>query len=467
MWRTLTSLPVTPASSWEDAAEAALHRRRVRRMLFVGGTALVLVSLFWGTHFALHGHWLVFASDVLMLVFGITTLWLNWRHRTLTAALALWPACLLILVVQALWLDVPTVAAPRSVHLFFLPLAVLGMVVFRNERPWLSRGAPGLCLGLFLVFASTQAGFMTAYQLSDELRTWGTAINAVFAVTILYVALYVLQTDASPSTARTIELQRALRHGEMVLHFQPQVSVAGQVEGAEALVRWQHPSRGLMMPGTFIPLAEQSGLIVPLGQWVLEQACQLLAQWARDPSLAPLTLAVNVSARQLLQPGFVSEVLEALERAGVPAQRLRLELTESVLVQDMSLAVSRIAELQAHGVGCSLDDFGTGFSSLSYLKRLPLSELKIDKSFVDDLPGSESDAAIVRSILALGQSLGLKVIAEGVETAAQLAYLHQLGCPLFQGYWFSRPLPQEAFEAYVRQPASERALTQPGYDAGL
>jgi EAL domain-containing protein (putative c-di-GMP-specific phosphodiesterase class I) len=243
------------------------------------------------------------------------------------------------------------------------------------------------------------------------------------------------------------ELREALRQGQMVLFYQAQVDESGSVLGAEALLRWRHPSRGLVGPADFIPMAEQTGLIVTLGQWVLEQACAQLARWQALPEMAALTLSVNVSARQFRQPDFVAGVLAAVRRHDVQATRLKLELTESVLLHDVDDVIAKMAELQAFGVGFALDDFGTGYSSLAYIKRLPIEQLKIDKSFVRDLLTDSNDAAIAQAIIALAQKLQISVMAEGVETAEQRNWLIQHGCLMFQGYLFAKPVPADAFSA--------------------
>jgi diguanylate cyclase (GGDEF)-like protein/PAS domain S-box-containing protein len=253
------------------------------------------------------------------------------------------------------------------------------------------------------------------------------------------------------------DLRLAVEQGQFVLHYQPQVDALRQVYGAEALVRWVHPQRGMVSPGEFIPLAEETGLILPLGLWVLETACAQLAQWARLPTRSHLRVSVNVSAHQFQQRDFVSQVLGVLARTGAPPQRLKLELTESMLVANVDDTIRKMRELKAHGVGFSLDDFGTGFSSLTYLKRLPLDQLKIDQSFVRDVLHDANDAAIARTIVALAHSLGLDVVAEGVETQAQRDFLQSVGCGLFQGYLFARPQPVDRFEAWLQQGSATHA----------
>ncbi len=250
-----------------------------------------------------------------------------------------------------------------------------------------------------------------------------------------------------------VELERDLREAleakRFVLHYQAQVVGNGRVTGAEVLVRWQHPQRGLVSPGEFIPLAEDTGLILPLGHWVLETACAQLARWATRAATAHLTLAVNVSAKQFRQAEFVNQVLAVLTKTGANPKRLKLELTESLLVHNVEDIVEKMFALKAKGVGFSLDDFGTGYSSLSYLKRLPLDQLKIDQSFVRDLLIDPNDMAIAKTIIALARSLELGVIAEGVETAEQRDFLASSGCHAYQGYLFSWPLPLEGFERYA------------------
>ncbi|MFG6159233.1 EAL domain-containing protein [Halomonas sp. 1390] len=243
------------------------------------------------------------------------------------------------------------------------------------------------------------------------------------------------------------DLRQALSRGEFLLHYQPQVGGDGRMIGAEALLRWSHPTRGMVSPAEFIPLAEENRLIVPIGGWVLETACRQLAAWASDPAMAELTLSVNVSPEQFREPGFAEQTLSILSRTGARPSRLKLEVTESLFVHDRDEARQTMQRLKAHGVTFALDDFGTGYSSLSYLKRLPLDQLKIDQSFVRDLLEDEASAAIVASTIALSRSLQLEVLAEGVENEAQRAWLTAHGCAAFQGYLFSRPVPVEALAA--------------------
>jgi diguanylate cyclase (GGDEF)-like protein len=256
-----------------------------------------------------------------------------------------------------------------------------------------------------------------------------------------------VQTLMQSRVALEASLRMGLEREEFQLYYQPQVDSEAKIIGAEVLLRWPHPQRGMVSPSEFIPLAEETGLIIPLGLWVMNQACRQLAHWGHQPQMSSLVISVNVSARQIAQTGFVEQVLGALRKNGARAERLKLELTESMLVSNVEDTIAKMNALRAFGVGLSLDDFGTGYSSLSYLKRLPLDQLKVDQGFVRDLLVDNNDAAIAQMVIALGGSLSLRVIAEGVETEAQREALAKMGCHAYQGYLFGRPMPLHEFES--------------------
>jgi len=241
-------------------------------------------------------------------------------------------------------------------------------------------------------------------------------------------------------------LRRVVEEKQLVLYYQPQLGDGGRIVGAEALLRWRHPQRGIVPPAEFIPLAEETGLIVPIGNWVLETACAQLKAWQDDLATRGLQVAVNVSARQFHQPGFVDVVRRVLARTGADPVLLKLELTESVIIDDIEDTIDKMRELKALGIGFSMDDFGTGYSSLSYLRQLPLDQLKIDRSFIQDVDSNAGDAEIVRSIIAMAQALGLHVIAEGVEKEAQRHFLDSHDCNAYQGFLFGHPVPVDDFE---------------------
>jgi len=262
------------------------------------------------------------------------------------------------------------------------------------------------------------------------------------------------------------DLRRAVEREELRLLYQPIVELAsGRTIGVEALVRWQHPSRGLVSPAAFIPLAEETGIIVPIGRWVLAEACRQGAAWqgaawptdarpvtSEIPGIAPLTVSVNLSGQQLHDAALVADVAAALRDSGLPPSSLVLEITESVLMRDTEVTLATLGALKALGVRLAMDDFGTGYSSLSYLQRFPIDILKIDKAFVDGVARSGSDAAVARTIIALGDTPALRTVAEGVETAAQREALGRLGCEFGQGYLFARPLPADEIVGLPRPP---------------
>ena len=267
------------------------------------------------------------------------------------------------------------------------------------------------------------------------------------------VRFYAPEMQASLSERLNLEhdIFRDLNRREFILHYQPQVDGYGRCVGAEALVRWNHPVRGWVSPADFIPIAEDTGLIEPLGHWVIELALQQLIAWQSSPETTDLSLAVNVSSRQFMQDHFVDDLTERIDRSGINPARLHIEITESVFLENLDEAILKMGALKAVGLHFSLDDFGTGYSSLSYLKRLPLDLLKIDGSFVRDVLTHPSDASICRAIIALGQSLGLQIIAEGVEHPEQWNFLSQEGCHYAQGYLFGRPMCPTDFMNWLQQ----------------
>jgi diguanylate cyclase (GGDEF)-like protein len=263
-----------------------------------------------------------------------------------------------------------------------------------------------------------------------------------------------LQAAVNARASLVEDLRQGIEKNQFLLYYQPQIN-RERVIGAEALLRWNHPRRGILQPAEFIPIAEDSGLILPLGEWVLNDACRQIASWQNRKETSRIRIAVNISALQFHQPNFVEAVLSALRRTGANPANLNLELTESMLVVNVEDVIGKMTELKSHGVKFSLDDFGTGYSSLSYLKRLPLDHLKIDRSFVHDILVDASSGAIAQTIISLSRAMGLSVIAEGVETDEQRAFLARLGCHSFQGYLLSRPIPVSSFELLLqdlRQP---------------
>jgi len=260
-------------------------------------------------------------------------------------------------------------------------------------------------------------------------------------------------------TTRTI--RNAVETGSFALHYQPKVeSRTGRVTGIECLLRWQHPTLGLLQPDQVVPLAEETGLIVPIGKWALRTACLQVQGWAEE-GLPLFRMAVNLSARQFMSSTLLGDVMEIIAETGVNPRLIEFEVTESMMMREPEEAVKLLRDLKAVGVRLTIDDFGTGYSSLAYLKRLPIDCVKIDASFIRGIPVDASDVAITETVIAMSRSLGLKVVAEGVETRDQAKFLEQRGCDEMQGFYFSRPLPAEGLAAYLRQePVSEESASR-------
>jgi diguanylate cyclase (GGDEF)-like protein len=325
-------------------------------------------------------------------------------------------------------------------------IAVADQIQAELARPILVLGAElfiGVSTGISL---STGLDDVAGAMLRDADAAMYQAKNDGRARTVMFSAA--MRAQAMGRLDTEVELRRALADGQLRVHYQPLREVqSGRLVGLEALVRWEHPLRGLVPPDQFIPIAEETGLIVPLGEWVLEQACAQLAAWHQ---IAPgLSMAVNLSGVQIAQPDLITRVSDILARTGVDPGAVELEITESVLMRDAEETMAVLHALKALGVGLSVDDFGTGYSSLSYLRKFPVDALKIDRSFVDGLGQEAEDSAIVQAIQALAISLGMTTVAEGVETATQLEVLRELGCLRAQGFWFSRPVTAEEITALL------------------
>lgn len=266
-----------------------------------------------------------------------------------------------------------------------------------------------------------------------------------------------MQAALEARAALESDLRIAIQEKQFKLFYQMQVDHAGNVHGAEALTRWQHPQKGLVQPLQFIPLSEETGQILAIGQWVLDTACAQIKAWEKHPLTRNLQIAINVSACQFHDPDFVDQVSETLKRHKIKPGKLKFELTESLVLDNVEEAVIKMQALKTLGVGFSMDDFGTGFSSLSYLTKLPLDQLKIDQSFTRNMCMNDRDAVVVQTIIGMANNLGIEVIAEGVELEEQRAFLEKHHCNLCQGYLFSEPLPLEQFEAKLQ---SMKALIQ-------
>jgi EAL domain-containing protein (putative c-di-GMP-specific phosphodiesterase class I) len=434
---------------WHGRDLVHVQGRRERRVLLLSSSAMVVGGVCWGLYFISKGNWPIAALDLVLVLTGLCTTALIWHKQAHWAGIITF-ATLFSVICSIAWVfDTSTPQAPRTTHLYLLPLSVAALMAFRDSGAWLRYGVTGLCL-LAMGYLSVSYGTPhPQYALPEHVRAVGAWIQTAAALGMLYVMLHVMQNDSAVRSLLEHELGEALVHGQFRLYYQPQLDSEHRVIGAEALIRWQHPQRGLILPGKFIEVAEQTGLILPIGQWVLQQACAQLRSWAGQPACRQLRLAVNISQLQFRQNDFVNQVLGLIAHYGIQPHLLELELTESMLVLDLPDIIEKMSALRAHGVSFSLDDFGTGYSSLSHLKLLPLTQLKIDQSFVRDVLTDRNDASIASTVVTLGHNLGLKVIAEGVESQGQYDFLAGCGCEYFQGYLFSPALPLEAFDSFA------------------
>lgn len=405
--------------------------------------------------------WMVLALREGALLFGITEglaalaaliCWVLIQRGSLAMALTFAEFSLLAVdIVICLMFDTPTAAVPRVTHLFLLPLAALCYINYLRTGARSQLLLIALSLIAFICFSSSTFILPFAEPLPDKFRSVGSWVNASIAIGLLCCCLYVMQLHIEQGKGVIRELKSAIWNDELELFYQKQVDVTGRIIGCEALLRWKHPVRGYVSPGEFIPLAEQAGMMPQIGGWVIAEACKTLARWQDDPALAPLSISVNVSADQFLTDDFERLIFDTLALHQVSAHKLKLELTESVVVADIEKVIARMNALRAAGLTISLDDFGTGYSSLSYLGRLPLHQLKIDRSFVRDAVDSSRGAALIANIVRMGRDLELSMTAEGIETEQEFAFLRELGCHEFQGYLFGRPVSQAAFEQDARQ----------------
>lgn len=444
---------MNPRARQRLAAEATKYSSRLILAYKIAAVVISVLSIFWALVFASQGRSMLASGQVLLTLLCLVSLKLANDGRVTTALYVTQLALLGFVLGLCLVFDVPNGDLPRVSHLFLLPLALVGFINFKSNRSPVQAGLVGLYLFCFVGLASTNYALPFAQPIPDDVRTYGVWINSLIATGLSAICVYALQVEMERTDRLSRSLRDALWNEEFRLHYQPQVDLNGRRIGAEALLRWTPAGGKPVSPAEFIPAAEQAGLMGRIGYWVLQSAMKTLAEWAKHEQTRLLTLSVNVSASQFLEDGFERSVLSLIETFGVDPTRLKIELTESVMVANPELVTAKMHVLRAVGIGMALDDFGTGYSSLGYLRQLPLTQLKIDRSFVQSMTENKRSAALVRSIVQMGLDLELDVLAEGVETREQVAFLNQNGCQAYQGFLFGRPMPLEDF----MQPAEAAA----------
>lgn len=439
-----------------DASRSAQSNKQSQRLIFAYESASLIVifsGLGWFFFFASQNNWPLACADLVTVALGGVG-WLLIRAEKTNAALIMSEIAFLVFAIGfCLVFDIPSEAMPRVSHLFLPAVALLAYFNYLRQKSTFQIAIIAASLLAFIFFSSTKIALPFAQSIPDDVRYFGIWINSTLATAMLCGGVYAIHRESTGQNEISRALRTAVQNNQLELYFQPQVNNAREIIGAEALLRWKHPQLGYVPPGDFIPIAEENGQMPLIGGWVLKEACRTLAIWSEDPVLGKLTLAVNVSAKQFNIEGFEQSVLETIQLYRIDPSRLKLELTESVIISDRESVVAKMNFLRAAGIEFALDDFGTGYSSLSYLSRLPVSQLKIDRSFVQDSLESPSGASLVKSIVRIGLDLDLAVLAEGIETAAQHLFLLDCGCHEFQGYYFGRPIPLGDFNTHTLKAA--------------
>lgn len=436
-----------------------------RRFIFVyryGLPALIMLGLGWALVFGLMQWWWVMLAELALAAVGVVSYMLLRGGRLATSLLVSQAAMFVIAISISLVFDTPEGDILRVSHIYLLVLAALGYMNYQRQKTAAQLVLIALCILAFIALSSAPLALPFSDPLPASVRTLGSWINSTIAVLMLCGCVYTMQAEFSRADEISRELMSALWNEEFHLVYQPQVDLSRTTIGAEALLRWTSPRRGNISPMEFIPQAERCGLMVRIGNWVLEQGCRTLAEWQRHPDFRRLTLSINVSATQLLHSDFEAQIRAILIATGADPTGLTLELTESVLVTDMDLVITKLDALHAMGITISLDDFGTGYSSLSYLRRLPIQQLKIDRGFVQDAVNSARSAALAENVIRLGRDLGQSVLAEGVETPEQHHLLARAGCVQFQGYLYGKPMTLADFERRIEDEGKPLALRSAG-----
>lgn len=427
----------------------ASSKWRVRAVFNIGALSTAFLGATWGIYYLTIGKTYLAAIHI-ALPFVVAAQLLIFKTRDLLLKGKFISVTLPVFAAVLCLFDTPFEGTPRSVHVYFIPLAV-GIFFISQGRGMVRRCLiPILCIAAFIVFGSTDIGITDPNILPPpEIRSFSMWANEIAAMACLVGMFAVMQIDLTSRRALEKDLHRALAQGEFFLQYQPQVEQSGLVVGVEALLRWTHPTRGAISPADFIPLAEETGLIYPISDWVLREACAQQARWAEDPLTRHLTVSINISSEQFRRVDFVQSIEATIRASAADPKKIKLELTESIFVKDADQAAEKMIELHNLGFGWALDDFGTGFSSLSVLKKLPLDQLKIDKSFVRDISHSPKGRAIVKAIISLSAELGITTIAEGTETKEQIDWLKANGCTVYQGFYFSPSLNAQNIRQFV------------------
>ncbi|WP_313140380.1 EAL domain-containing protein [Stenotrophomonas sp.] len=443
-------MPNRAARKWQGLPkfQEAPRRRKIGTILSLAGISSILLGLAWTACYLYVDRAELAAPFLGVMAVGVLAVVRS--RRADGASLLIVAHGVFLSVVAVAIIDAPIAWVPRSGHLFLLPLAAGAAFTFDARERYGSLVFPLACLATFAAFAIGALDFLAPGTSPPiEVRVWGARSNTVISMTLLAAIFAIYRKDIGNRLRLERELGRAVRNGEIEVHYQPQVHGNGVVTGVEALARWRRPSGDLLPPGAFIAQAEESGAIRDIGLEVLRQACETLKQWSSTAHARHLRVAVNISPVQVLDDAFVPSVAAVIAQAEIDPALIELELTESALSHDAGMVIEKMKALETLGLTWALDDFGTGYSSLATLRTLPVRKLKIDRQFVVEAVSQENAQRLLGKILEISQVMGMSALAEGVETAAQWELLVGLGCDHFQGYLFAPPMPKDALEQWL------------------
>lgn len=405
----------------------------------------IIFCLFWTIYFAFAQMWLIVYMDIFFTLISIFSLFLIYINR-ISAGILLSQVVLLVFpVVFCLFFDIATVDCPQVAHLFLPAGAILGYLNYRRDPSYLQFILILLSIGCFIFFSGTSFNLESAIPLSEDIRDHGGWIATCVATLMICISIYTMQLEIQIENSMVKDLRLALAKQQFELFYQPQINSSETLIGAEALLRWQHPNLGYIPTKDFIPAAEMFGLMPEIGEWVLAQGCKVLQDWSKKAETKDLRLSINISADHFMQATFEQTVIGMVQKYEINPSRLILEITENIALNNCVSLIEKMHFLSKNGIQLSLDDFGTGYSSLSYLQKMPISQIKIDRSFVQEALDDKRSNKLVTGIIKIGLDLNLRVLVEGIETTEQFSAFKNNGCTEFQGYLWGCPMPLNDF----------------------
>lgn len=405
----------------------------------------IIFCLFWTIYFAFAQMWLIVYMDIFFTLISIFSFFLIYINR-ISAGILLSQVVLLVFpVVFCLFFDIATVNRPQVAHLFLPAGAILGYLNYRRDPSYLQFILILLSIGCFIFFSGTSFNLESAIPLSEDIRDHGGWIATCVATLMICISIYTMQLEIQIENSMVKDLRLALAKQQFELFYQPQINSSETLIGAEALLRWQHPTLGYVPTKDFIPAAETFGLMPEIGEWVLAQGCKVLQEWSKKAETKDLTLSINISADHFMQATFEQTVIGMVQKYQINPSRLILEITENIALNNCASLIEKMHFLSKNGIQLSLDDFGTGYSSLSYLQKMPISQIKIDRSFVQAALDDKRSNKLVTGIIKIGLDLNLRVLVEGIETTEQFNAFKNNGCTEFQGYLWGCPMPLNDF----------------------